>query len=277
MSLQYLLTPISVIYTTLHMYIANVYVVFMQFMTSLVKFLEMKRKAAVKAEIEVKTKWSDVLKSIHHDNEDQGKKMLSSGINYFIPDIQDIFTVSVFSQEECASLINAAESYGFGETEYPKAYRGNLRLITYDNSLAEVVWSRIQNVVPSIVTESGRKFKAVGLNSCWRLAKYFPGDQFGAHVDAYYEDHKTGHKSMFTVNIYMNGGFEGGNTTIFIGDNSKPGKAASNIASYDVVPEPGLCMIFRQPPAKSYLHKGQTVIAGEKYLFRSDVMYEPLD
>ena len=237
----------------------------------------MKRKIVTKPEIEVKTKWGDILEKLCEKDSDEGKdKNVDTSrscmtVNYFIPKIQDIFTVSaVFSPEECAALINAAEGYGFGETEYPKSYRGNLRLITFDNSLAEVVWNRIQSVVPPSVSESGRTFKAVGLNPCWRLAKYFPGDQFGSHVDAYFEDDKTGHKSMFTVNIYMNGGFEGGNTTFFIGGHG----ASSAITSYDVVPESGLCLIFRQPPAKSYLHKGQTVTGGEKYLFRSDVMYE---
>ena len=235
----------------------------------------MKRKIATKPEIEVKTKWSDVLQKLHGEKDidewNNDQKVESNSVNYFIPGIQDIFTVSVLSNEECIALINAAEGYGFGETEYPKSYRGNLRLITFDKSLAEVVWSRIQSIVPPTVSESGKTFKAVGLNACWRLAKYFPGDQFGAHVDAYFEDDKTGHKSMFTVNIYMNGGFEGGNTTMFIGGS---GSSPSAITSYDIVPEPGLCLIFRQPPAKSYLHKGQTVTGGEKYLFRSDVMYE---
>merc|ERR1712060_1013550 len=97
-------------------------------------------------------------------------------------------------------------------------------------------------------------------NECWRLAKYYPGDQFKGHCDAPFV-RSNDEWSMLTVNIYMNGGFEGGATRF----------GTNNYLS--VTPEAGLCLLFRQPPGQQYYHDGEQLRSGVKYLFRSDVMY----
>lgn len=56
----------------------------------------------------------------------------------------------IFSAAECHRLILAAEEHGFGRTNYPHEYRGNLRLITVDPSLATAIWQRIKHCVCSI-------------------------------------------------------------------------------------------------------------------------------
>ena len=181
---------------------------------------------------------------------------------------QEIFLLKdVLNATETEKLVQDAEKYGFGFTNYEKSYRGNLRLITYDQSLANAIWQRIKPFVPSTVTERGKVFTVIGLNECWRMAKYFPPDCFRNHVDAYFatDDPISGKKtkSMFTVNIYMNDGFLGGETVFHL-------KAGEKI----IVPETGLCLIFRQPPSQRYLHEGLELKSGLKYLFRSDVMYQ---
>ena len=67
---------------------------------------------------------------------------------------------------------------------------------------------RLKPHVPHTIHQGGAEWEAVGLNECWRLAKYFPGDRFGAHVDARFIRSQDEH-SMYTVNIYMNDGFKG--------------------------------------------------------------------
>lgn len=205
------------------------------------------------------------------------------------------------SLDECNRLIDASEVHGYGKTFYRKQYRGNLRLITNDSYLADKLWERIQTFVPKTLTESGDNYTATGLNSRWRLAKYFPGDQFQTHVDACFQN--TSLKSMYTVNIYMNGmesqdaitttddvedskesslvTFQGGETCFHL-----PGKQTEELLQTDrrkrrsppptqltVRPTPGLCLLFRQPPGASYVHEGLAVKNGIKYLFRTDVMY----
>jgi len=215
----------------------------------------------VKWEIQVQSSWADTLR-LHPYVKD-----LASSESVVGEKADDIFVVpNIFSRDECHALIYAAEEFGFGETNYVKAYRGNLRLITYDFSLAQLVWSRLKDFLPNEVEERGEKFSVVGLNECWRIAKYFPGDQFDKHVDGYYSADAGTLKSMFTVNIYMNEDFDGGKTTFYLDDeNSDDG--------IDIQPATGKCLVFRQPPTKRYLHKGHTVLSGIKYLFRTDVNY----
>ena len=87
-----------------------------------------------------------------------------------LPD--DVFIVDqIFTNEECSRLIAASEQIGYGCTNYVKAYRGNLRLMTTDQSLADSVWKRLKPHVPSFLCDDeGKKWKAIGLNERWRMA-----------------------------------------------------------------------------------------------------------
>jgi len=174
----------------------------------------------------------------------------------------------LFSAGECAALLEQAERHGFGATHYKKSYRGNLRLTTTDYSLAEAVWDRLHSVVPAIISCNGMEWDAVGLNECWRLAKYSPGDRFQGHCDGSFV-RSDKEKSMFTVNVYMNEGFQGGCTRFFL--------TSMKEADLSVVPKTGLCLLFRQPPGQAYYHDGELLQAGVKYLFRSDVVYRCRD
>jgi len=64
--------------------------------------------------------------------------------------------------------------------------------------------------------------------------------------------------------------FQQGRTRFFDDNNS------STAAEYTVTPVAGLGLLFRQPPAARYLHDGEVVRCGEKYLLRSDVIYRKL-
>ena len=58
----------------------------------------------------------------------------------------------LFSEGECAALLQAADAVGFGRTNYSKCYRGNLRLITVDESLTAATWARLRESVPASLT-----------------------------------------------------------------------------------------------------------------------------
>ena len=180
----------------------------------------------------------------------------------------DAFTQQVLAPAECEALVAEAERVGFGRTGYPKAYRGNLRLIATDAALAAALWGRIAPHIPATQTdEAGAQWDACGLNECFRLAKYFPGDEFGAHCDAAFK--RDGERSMYTVNIYLNGGFSGGATRFYDGN----GGRGSRAPIHSVQPTPGLACMFRQPPEQAYLHDGERLHTHVKYLLRTDVMY----
>lgn len=183
------------------------------------------------------------------------------------PDSREVYLVeSSFTAKECEALLAAAEEHGFGATNYRKSYRGNLRLITTDESLAAAMWRRLQPFVPAVLECDGEMWEACGLNECWRLSKYHPGDRFERHCDACFDRNRR-ERSMLTVNIYMNSDFEGGDTR-FYRDGFE-----SREADLTIRPQPGLCLLFRQPPHECYYHDGEEVRSGLKYLFRSDIVY----
>lgn len=210
----------------------------------------------VPREIEVKTKWGPLLDVSH--------PLLAS--QQF--EKHEICSIeNLFSPDECSILLEKSELHGYGTTNYAKAYRGNLRLMTTDTSLSDAVWRRLAPLVPATLSFNEAIWDAVGLNDCWRLAKYQPGDRFQGHCDASFSRSKQ-EQSMLTVNIYMNEGFKGGSTRFYLTDTSdrrKPDLA--------IVPQTGLCLLFRQPPGQQYYHDGEQLQSGFKYLFRSDVMY----
>jgi len=186
----------------------------------------------------------------------------------------------VFTNEECVRLNEAAESIGYGKTPYPQTYRGNLRLIVTDVGLAQALWERLRPFMPQKLEaedDEGRNWTwtAVGLNECFRLAKYKPGHCFGSHVDANFIRNEK-EMSFFTVNVYTKSVSvdHGGKTRFFKDDvrNFKSAVSESNV-DLEVQPEIGLAVLFMQPPQEYFLHDGEELTGETKYLLRSDVMY----
>merc|ERR1719247_844141 len=145
--------------------------------------------------------------------------------------------------------------------------------------------------LPETVTARGydgewAMWRAVGLNECFRFAKYKEGHRFGAHVDANFA--RGGEQeimSLFTVNIYTNTvAIENGGKTRFFAEDEKdkPRCRGHKDKHADLLlqPEAGLAALFLQnPQPEAPLHDGEMLLGGFKYLLRTDVMYrreEPL-
>eukprot|EP00035_Acanthoeca_spectabilis_P000083 m.70777 g.70777 ORF g.70777 m.70777 type:complete len:248 (-) comp10032_c0_seq1:1555-2298(-) len=176
----------------------------------------------------------------------------------------------LLSEGECIRLIDAQEKEGFGYTNYRKAYRGNLRLINDDPGLAEALYPRILSTIPTeIVSENDPStiWKPVGLNTRFRCSKYYPGDVFGAHVDASFAESRDV-VSLFTVNIYTSTIAKGGETRFYFN-----GRKKGRDVAFGCKPVAGDAVIFRQPSGRDYLHDGASFPEGIKYLLRTDVMY----
>ena len=157
---------------------------------------------STRKEIKIRSKWADECTTPGTKEHTINPKLFDHDqLGNSLP--ADCFRIDhVFSQSECRRLVRRAETEGgFGTTHYRKTYRGNLRLITEDQSLADALWTRLRPFVPATVEtmEKGerKKWKAVGLNECWRLAKYHPGDHFGRHYDTHYQRYP-GNRSMYT-------------------------------------------------------------------------------
>lgn len=169
-----------------------------------------------------------------------------------------IYTESnVFSAEECQRHIERCESVGFeaaslsvfgGAIRRPDV-RNNDRVIIDDPSLAAEIWSRVKSHTPSEVNNR----TAIGLNERFRFYRYDVGQKFALHFDGAYRS-PAGTLSLLTLMLYLNDGYEGGETII---------------SGIKVIPETGKILAFRH----QLLHESVEIRSGRKYVMRSDVMF----
>lgn len=155
---------------------------------------------------------------------------------------------NVLTKEETKLLIDASENLGFQDAkEYCHLYRTRLndRLMSDDSAFTDLVWSRVQDVLPQtyeIEIYKGHKetWKLKGLNARWRYCKYQKGHYFGRHIDGGYQKDNY-NCSFFTFMLYLNspldGDYEGGSTNFFDGN----GKVC-----FEVKPEAGMAIVFPQ-------------------------------
>lgn len=171
-----------------------------------------------------------------------------------------IFTIAgVLTSEECQGYIEWSEGLGYETAPVSLAggavmrpdIRNNARVMVDSPERATEVWSRISASVRAMVV--GRR--AVGLNERLRFYRYGPGQRFAPHTDGCHR-RANGQESLLTLMIYLNGGARGGET---------------RFENVSITPEPGLALVFDH----YLLHEGAPVIEGQKYVLRSDVMYEP--
>eukprot|EP00296_Roombia_truncata_P008157 JP446633.1.p1 GENE.JP446633.1~~JP446633.1.p1 ORF type:complete len:221 (-),score=47.43 JP446633.1:299-919(-) len=176
------------------------------------------------------------------------------------------FTIdNVFSKEECEEMMKLTEEIGYepalvniggGRQMLMNDVRNNMRCIVDSQERAEEIWKRIKPFVPS--TFRGRK--ALGLNERLRFLRYDPGEMFASHFDGCYQ-RENGERSYVTVQLYLNEGFRGGETT-FLG-------RGSQFEECHCVPRTGMVLVFQH----NLFHQGSAVVEGRKYCVRTDIMY----
>lgn len=170
------------------------------------------------------------------------------------------------SEERCNQHIQFAEDTGFEEALIQdrnkgqvmnKGVRDNDRVVIDLPELAEEMYSMVKDLVPQqIVGKDGKVWKPLGLNERFRYYRYQGGQQFKVHPDGHFK-RTDDEVSMVTMLVYLNEGFEGGDTEFVM-----PWKK--------VEPTTGKLLLFRH----NQLHKGNPVPEGTKYVLRTDVMYK---
>lgn len=171
---------------------------------------------------------------------------------------------------ECKAIIDLSEQKGYQKAvDYCYMYRNRLndRFMSDDKELAEFLWKRIKEFVPTRVMHSNQEWELDDMNTRFRFCKYIGGEghHFGAHTDGMYVvDSK--HRSVLTCMWYLNGtsDFKGGLTNFI--------EYGTNKLNYSVHPEPGLCVIIPQASINFY-HEGTKVLSGLKYILRTDIMF----
>jgi len=170
------------------------------------------------------------------------------------------FTIDdVLTQAECVSLIDRIETLGPSAAPITTAagfvmrpdIRNNERVMFDDVALAKDLFDRIAARVPAPLCE----MQPVGANERFRCYRYTSGQRFAPHYDGAFVRNER-ERSLLTYIVYLNEGFDGGET---------------GFLDFDVtaVPKTGSALLFQH----FMLHEGVSVRSGTKYVLRSDVMY----
>jgi predicted 2-oxoglutarate/Fe(II)-dependent dioxygenase YbiX len=166
----------------------------------------------------------------------------------------------LLTPDECAALIAKIESLNpevapintrFG-VAVRTDIRNNDRVMFDDEELARTLLERVRAKAPERV----HGLTLVGVNERFRCYRYQPGMRFAPHKDgAFHRD--AFEQSCYSFLVYLNEGFEGGNTTF-----------ATN-PEIAITPRTGMGLLFQHP----IIHEGSVVTAGVKYVARTDLMY----
>lgn len=172
----------------------------------------------------------------------------------------DIFLIENFlSDEECESYLSNYKTKEFEEAKVNidgnqvmfKGIRNNERYMFIDELLASNLWNRIKEFIPQKLGF----YKSIGLNEMFRVYKYTKGQRFKMHIDGSFK-RNLNQESKFSFLIYLNDDFEGGETEF-----RKLGK---------IIPKKGTALVFKH----RLRHEGKEIVCGEKYVLRTDIMYE---
>ena len=179
---------------------------------------------------------------------------------FYLNQIDDIFT-----KEECQTLIDRANVEGWHN---PETGGGYMRSIIVDKKLADNLFSKLKCHIP----ETYLGYDLLYINDHFRFSRYnvggvFPVHKDGTNYDASRVDEYDGYsaESIFTLNIFLNDDFEGGETDFFEQDKDDVGKIKLR---FTAVPKTGRGALFY---AKQY-HRGNKVLSPYKYLIRTDIM-----
>ena len=177
------------------------------------------------------------------------------------PEAPYIFTLDdILSLNECSDWINRIDSLNpklapistiKGEV-FKSDYRNNERVMINSPECAASLFDRLVEKLPSSVFGS----TILGLNELFRCYRYKPGMKFLPHSDGCYIRNEY-ERSYYTLLIYLNEVEAGGETAFFVDPEIK------------INPKAGSALVFQH----DITHEGCEVLAGIKYVVRTDVMY----
>lgn len=179
-----------------------------------------------------------------------------------------LFFDNFFSTEFCTDVISKCSPLLENSDSFCERYddRRNSRCVLNDQTSADDILNQLVKVFqfPQILNEGDKSVKFVGLNKKLRFCKYDVGDHFAKHYDYYSQADEN--VTRFTVMIYLNEGFEGGETRFLQHD-------YPHTLNFQISPKVGDCIVFSQEDNR-LLHEGASVTKGVKYILRTDAIYQ---
>lgn len=187
------------------------------------------------------------------------------------------------STDEMTQIKAQSENFGFEDSGYPRRYRICDKVSAKCGEFGKVLFERVKPHILDIeITDVSRPngvpdhtpsgiWQAYGLNPCFRVVRYSPGGMFFPHQDGGFRVGRY-NTSIKTLMIYLSDGFEGGCTSFYHPNSGIiPYEAPDpSLAVYVYQPRAGDCMIFNH----ALLHDGGILESGEKWICRSEIMYE---
>lgn len=166
----------------------------------------------------------------------------------------------LLSPGECGALVERIEALGptaapittsRGPVMRPDL-RSNDRVMFDDVSLAQLLFERIRPHLPGRLE---RDWHLIGANERLRCYRYRPGQAFAPHFDGAF--HRSPHEvSLLTYLVYLTDCEAGGATRLLD-------------LEHTIHPAPGRALVFNH----HLLHEGCPVLAGAKYVVRTDLMF----
>ena len=202
---------------------------------------------------------------------------MKNEINHLLPqtDLTCFVIRNLFSSAECDGLLSPDIKELFQQSNgyYPPFYRNNERLVVDDLDMSSLLFEKVKSFIPEIIavesenTQEKGNWRLKELNNRFRYCRYNEGQYFSRHLDGiYYKSDSI--QSKLTFMLYLNDAidFIGGRTLFY-----KEKDSTEIWASYH--PRKGDLIVFDH----NIWHEGEQVITGNKYVLRSDILYERLD
>eukprot|EP01080_Neovahlkampfia_damariscottae_P012844 gene12844-7193_t len=192
-----------------------------------------------------------------------------------------------FSSTECEHYIKEATKIGFKplDKEYPKIYRNAERACVLSEELSTIIWKRmlkflkkedIDGIKPMDFNNDG-VWKPVRVNEGFKFTKYEKGQYFKPHIDGLMHLKKN-ESTIHTIIVYLNDGYEGGNTQfIKVPEGGFKEFLENSNENYEVLesyePKLGSCLIF----PNYNCHAGDKLTKGRKYILRTELVFKRMN
>jgi len=207
---------------------------------------------------------------------------------------------NVLSEEECKQYIELACDLGFAPSPLRDLGTVNSEKANYSDQtqqirksdrvlcdipdrIGEELGRRVEDHLPQTVecneftwdlVRLGEQPSGGAINKRWRFNRYEKGGYFRPHYDAGYQYSSTC-KTLLTFILYLNDGYQGGETVFFPGDQRTYFSEKEPGIECRVKPKSGSALVFFQEGKLSPRHEGATHLSNDrcKFILRSDIAY----
>lgn len=173
-----------------------------------------------------------------------------------------IFTIDNFlTTDECDEYIKFIDNQRMNNTNHPfnlSAKFFNHKMINCE--LSNMFWQKIKNLLPNTVNLNNREWQYVNCSDYIMMAMYEDKTDFMLHTDTgSVYDRITKEQSKYTILIYLNDDYDGGETDFYTDDFK---------FTTSIKPVKGRALIFDI----DLWHKGNIVTNGKKYWIGSELV-----